>query len=1233
MTERLLYFSFKKSLNNSTKLNKKTMRNFTPPQTASKTKKPKAFLLAMLTLMSCIITPHWGAGGLFAQTCSSLSGVINTYAPVSNIAGNVVTIGATSGASAPFAVGDYVVLIQMTGPPPVIAGSNMGKYELRLVTAATGSNITLSSISNTYSFATEKVQLVRTPNCPTATISAKVTTKVWDGTTGGVLALHGTTLTMNANIDATGTGFSQAYEPTSATSFGSGSGSGTTIGRGSNGVSVVSSEASTGVGGGGGGGTGGGGGIGGVATGPDYDIGGDGGNGGNLGGGGYTGGNPNVSPVRVAGVNGGDGKVVTIHSFFGSGGGGGGGIIGGGGGGGITGGGGGGGSGGVGNGGSPGNTDSGGGAGGGSYGGGGGAASAVSGGDDVGGAGGGGSWTGGGCASAEASSGRVNVGAGGAGNTALASVIADNQHYLNTTQPKLIMGGSGGDGTLGLNIAGGLGGGIIILEFSNIVANNFTIRSEGAKGGNGLISGAAEGQGGGGGGGGGQMSLNVNTFTNTNISISGGQGGNGGSGTYHGGVAGAGGGAGGLWLKSATTQTNTGGNSVILTGISSIGAIGGTNGLPTNNPKNSLTTGVGACGGNGLVIASAGVPAWPAVCTKPVAGSDQTLCGGRINTATLTGTNSATGTWTVQSGNPSGASLSTSVAGVATATFTATAVGNFNFIYTVDTCTDTLKVTVLTKPNAGIDQTICANSKATLNGTIPTTGTWTAKADNPTAVTLSTSVAGVATATFGTLDVGVYNFIYTAGTCSDTLKVTVNPKPNAGIDQALCGGNAATLTGTSLATGTWTAQSGNPTGASLSTSVAGVAKATFTTTAAGVFNFIYTAGGCTDTLKVTATAKPSAGIDQTVCQGSNATLRGTIPTTGTWMALSSNPIGASLGTSVAGVATSTFSSTAVGIYNFIYTAGTCSDTLKVTVVAKPNAGIDQGICSGTKATLTGTSPATGTWTAQSGNPAGATISTSLAGVATATFTAAAIGNFNFIYTAGTCTDTVKITTTAKPFAGIDQTPICVGVLPITTATLAATAISGGTWTQKAGNPAGAAITTPAAANSGVTGLAAGVYEFVWTAATCSDTVKVTIPTCVAPCPTIVQNSAADTTICAGSSVTLKADLTGITTEDIKFVYFDTYQTVGSAIYGTPSGVLGTVTNAQLTAGKTKASLTVTIPAAPASKTYHVYAILASTPTDAACRPFGHRHVITDPSKCPVVPCGSPDCLGVTMKKN
>jgi hypothetical protein len=1285
LSNRILYFSFYIFLNSTTKLNKKTMRNFTPPpQTASKTKMPKAFLLALLTLMSCIITPHWGSGGLFAQLTLP-SGVVNTYQPVSAVAGSTITLtGTATGATHTFAAGDRVLLVQMTG----LTSANGGKFEFVTLAAGTtaSSLVTTTAITRAYTPATEKVQAIWVPYDATSiTVPAGgISALKWNGTTGGIVAiLTPGTLTLNGAINADGAGFRHAD--------GTNTINGTDIYYGGGGGSLIFG---TGGGGGGYGSAGKGGATEGITT------------GGNANDGTFNGG---ISAVLAAyphtGGGGGGGGVGGSGSGgaagpHGGGGGGGAGYAGGGNGGEgsdnnnvvVTGG--------LGSIGATGDTD--------------GSNVVVIGNKGYGGGGGGGNrYTGGGAGYIFSAviGGKSGTNGGASfqspnGNGGGITPAAYNQYQycdgsFNCPDPRIWMAGGGQNTTQG--------GGIVLVNAGTIIANTNTISANGDAG---VILFPTKGaSGGGGGGGGGLLVINTQSISSGPLSLCA-KGGRGAKGltettgsiaTQHGGGSGGSGGGGLVWVQDPLGGVGRNNATGTPPGVTNITFCidGGPMSIAAANPKTASITGTGGGGGNGAVMANSPIGIFES-CSKPYAGTDQTLCAGNIvtltgtspstgiwaaqtdnpigstiststagvatatftaaavgnfnyiytagtctdtvnvtvlakpsagidqtlcagskatlkgtipttgtwtakadnptavtlstsvagvatatfgtldvgvynfiytagtcsdtlkvinpkpdagidqtlcggNAATLTGTSLTTGTWTAQSGNPAGASLSTSVAGVAKATFTTAAAGIFNFIYTADGCTDTLKVTATAKPSAGIDQTLCAGSKATLKGTIPTTGTWTAKADNPTAVTLSTSVAGVATATFGTLDVGVYNFIYTAGTCSDTLKVTVNPKPDAGIDQTLCGGNAATLTGTSLTTGTWTAQSGNPAGASLSTSVAGVAKATFTTAAAGNFNFIYTAGGCTDTLKVTATAKPSAGIDQTLCAGSKVTLKGTIPTTGTWTAKADNPTAVTLSTSVAGVATATFGIVDVGIYNFIYTAGTCSDTLKVTVNPKPDAGIDQTLCGGNVATLTGTSLTTGTWTAQSGNPAGASLSTSVAGVAKATFTTAAAGVFNFIYTAGGCTDTLKVTATAKPFAGIDQASICVGVLPITTATLAATAISGGVWTQKASNPVGAIITTPSVANSGITGLNPGNYEFIWTVATCSDTVKFTIQSCSAPCSKVSIYSKVQT-ICEGG--TPKA-FTALPSSGVNYAWYgplaDTTSTLGTAI--------------------------------------------------------------------------------------
>ena len=253
-----------------------------------------------------------------AAVAAPISGVVNSYQDVSSVAGTTVTVtGGVTGAGTPFAVGDHVVLIQMTGTAPA-TGSNFGNYDRTTITAISGSTITLAAITRTYSPASEAVQLVRVAYATgTTTVSGTVTAKPWDGVTGGVVAVSGDTLQLSASIDATGAGFTNANPPT-GTVVASSTGGGSATGRGFNGAGTFGS-----LGGLGGGGISGGGGA-------PAGVGGSFG-GGNSGGGAHalTPGDPQLV---ARGTDGGDSATAGIFGG-GAGAGGGGGVVGGGGGG------------------------------------------------------------------------------------------------------------------------------------------------------------------------------------------------------------------------------------------------------------------------------------------------------------------------------------------------------------------------------------------------------------------------------------------------------------------------------------------------------------------------------------------------------------------------------------------------------------------------------------------------------------------------------------------------------------------------------------------------------------------------------------------------------------------------------------------------------------------------------------------------------------------------------------
>ncbi|MEP7196465.1 MAG: SdrD B-like domain-containing protein [Saprospiraceae bacterium] len=414
---------------------------------------------------------------------------------------------------------------------------------------------------------------------------------------------------------------------------------------------------------------------------------------------------------------------------------------------------------------------------------------------------------------------------------------------------------------------------------------------------------------------------------------------------------------------------------------------------------------------------------------KPNAGVDQNLSCIALPGGLAVVTGDIAGVWTAQAGNPGTSTITTINSTTAEITNFSVA-GVYNYILIAGTgCSDTISITVLSKPNAGVDiQNICGGQSVTLTGT-PTSGTWSQQAGNPAGANLGSTLNGEASVSFSNASSGVYNFIFTTGACSDTMNVTVNSKPNAGIDQNLncvsLPGGLAVVTGDIA--GTWTEQSGNPGTSTITTLNSTTAQIT-NFSVAGVYNYIFTTGaGCSDTMSITVVSKPNAGADiQNICAGEDVILIGN-PTNGTWSQQVGNPVGANLGTTLNGVAIVSYSGTAVGVYNFIFSTGSCSDTMNITVNAKPNAGVDQSIC----ATVPGgianlSSSGVGSWSVQAGNPGTATIVSPLSSM-TQVINFSSLGAYNFIFTSSdNCTDTVSINVIEEPIGSANPQTICSG---------------------------------------------------------------------------------------------------------------------------------------------------------------------------------------------------------------
>ncbi|OFX74457.1 MAG: hypothetical protein A2X12_08820 [Bacteroidetes bacterium GWE2_29_8] len=274
------------------------------------------------------------------------------------------------------------------------------------------------------------------------------------------------------------------------------------------------------------------------------------------------------------------------------------------------------------------------------------------------------------------------------------------------------------------------------------------------------------------------------------------------------------------------------------------------------------------------------------------AGDDQTICPGSSATLTSASASASSYTWST-----SASSQSINVTPTTTTTYSLT-VDNSGC-----TASDNVVVTVGTPPaNAGVDQTVCPGSSATLTSASATSYTW-----STTESTQSITVTPTATTTYSlTVD-------NSGCTASDNVVVTVSiPTANAFYDQTICLGSSAILISASASSYTWSTTE--------STQYIYVEPTENTTYALTVTN----SDGCTasDQVVVTIGIPPAnAGADQTVCSGSSTTLTSASATSYTWSTTESTQ-----SINVTPTATTTYSLT-------VDNSGcTASDDVVVTVV-------------------------------------------------------------------------------------------------------------------------------------------------------------------------------------------------------------------------------------------------------------------------------------------------------------
>jgi gliding motility-associated-like protein len=173
-------------------------------------------LKALVERWSVALLSIGSAACAHAQT--NISGVVNSYQPVTAITPNGCLIDLEVSSAAGFMVNDSVVIIQMKGAiidssnsasfGTIISLNGAGNYEIKRISAINGNTITLAGpLLNTYDV-DGLVQLVSFPTYADANVTATLSAADWNGSTGGVLAFRvWDQLTLNADIDLDGKGF------------------------------------------------------------------------------------------------------------------------------------------------------------------------------------------------------------------------------------------------------------------------------------------------------------------------------------------------------------------------------------------------------------------------------------------------------------------------------------------------------------------------------------------------------------------------------------------------------------------------------------------------------------------------------------------------------------------------------------------------------------------------------------------------------------------------------------------------------------------------------------------------------------------------------------------------------------------------------------------------------------------------------------------------------------------
>ena len=453
---------------------------------------------------------------------------------------------------------------------------------------------------------------------------------------------------------------------------------------------------------------------------------------------------------------------------------------------------------------------------------------------------------------------------------------------------------------------------------------------------------------------------------------------------------------------------------------------------------------------NGCVNTAISTVTFNYICGLTIRATGDTICFGEVaqltsDTSFVTG--GVTYSWTPTAGLSDPTVANPTITGLAVTTV-------YQIIATDAIASDTATTTIYVNPlPVVVDQTetFCEDNQgsgtaagknltihqAAINNTPGMTFSWfsdpglTIPVPTPTSVTVSNGQIFYVLVT------------NTATGCVDTATVTytVNPLPvpDAGIDQAICIGDNATITASSTGANpigfTW--DNGLPATAGPHT-VSPANTTTYTVTATDN-------NGCVNTDAMTITVNPlpvpDAGVNQTICIGENVTITATStganPIGYTW----DNGLPATAGPhTVSPANTTTYTVTATDNNGCV---NTDAMTITVNPLPTPDAGVNQTICLNSSTTIRaisgGTGPFSFVW--DNGLPTGAGPHTVSPGVGTTTYHVV-------VTDANGCMNNDSVSVTVNPIPTINagnDTTICAGQ----SATLNATGAGvGGTYQWK-----------------------------------------------------------------------------------------------------------------------------------------------------------------------------------------